>query len=342
VAAADLNGDSFPDLAIAHAESVAVSLNRPGSSFGSPVHHAAPGGSVAAADLDRDGDVDLYTLNAALLNSGDGTFVPGTGIEVARLPIDLVDPLLHVLASGDFDRDGDVDIASVDRAADLFGIRFNPGNDSFGPPVLLPAGVRPHAVTAADLDHDGTLDVAVANRNSHDISVFLSDGRGGFFQAGEFPGAPRPLSITAGDLDGNGLVDLIQTDSWGNALWFVFNGTLPAASEDLNANGIPDECPQPSFHRGDPNADSSADVSDALFVLGFLFLRGPAPACLESADANNDARINITDAIAILTHLFLGQAMIAAPGPPGETCGHDPDPPGSAGDIGCGTYPPCG
>ena len=340
VAAADMNGDSFPDVAIAHERAVAVSLNRSGSSFGSPVLHAAPGGSVAAADLDGDGDVDLYTPRRTLLNSGDGAFVLGVEIEVEKLPLELADPLLHELAAGDFDRDGDLDMASVDRAADLFAIRFNLGNDTFGPPIPFPTGIRPHAVTAADLDRDGTLDLAVANRNSHDVSVFLNDGRGGFFPMGEFRGGFEPVSMTAGDLDGNGLVDLVQTDSRGSTLSIVLNGTLQAAFRDLDANGIPDECQ--SFHRGDPNADSSTNVSDALFVLGFLFLRGPAPTCLESMDANNDARIDITDAIGILTHLFLGQAMIASPGPPGEPCGHDPDPPGSPGDIGCGAYPPCG
>ena len=341
VAAADMNGDTFPDVAIAHALAVAVSLNRAGSAFNSPVQHAAPGGSVAAADLDGDGDVDLYTPRRTLLNSGDGAFVLGMEIEVEKLPLELADPLLHELAAGDFDRDGDLDMASIIRAADLFVIRFNLGNDSFGPPVPLPTGIRPQAVAAADVDHDGTPDLAVANRNSEDVSVFLSDGRGGFFTAGEFRGGSEAASMTAGDLDGNGLVDLIQTNSRGSTLVIVLNGTLPAASKDLDLNQIPDECPT-SFHRGDPNADSSANVSDAIFVLGFLFLRGPAPTCLESMDANNDARVDITDAIVILTHLFLGQAMIVSPGPPGEPCGHDPDSPGSPGDIGCAAYPPCG
>ena len=99
---------------------------------------------------------------------------------------------------------------------------------------------------------------------------------------------------------------------------------------------------RPHFHRGDPDGTGMADISDALFVLSFLFLEGSAPACLESADVNNDGGIDIADCIRILFWLFTGGPEPGAPGPVSLPCGSDPDPPGSPGDLGCSSYPPCG
>ncbi|MGQ9590003.1 MAG: malectin domain-containing carbohydrate-binding protein [Planctomycetota bacterium] len=92
------------------------------------------------------------------------------------------------------------------------------------------------------------------------------------------------------------------------------------------------------FHRGDANGDGSINITDGIFVLNYLFLGGPAPACLEAANPNDDASINITDGIYILNYLFLGGPAPTAPGPPESPCG--PDPAGSPTDLGCEFYDP--
>ena len=57
-------------------------------------------------------------------------------------------------------------------------------------------------------------------------------------------------------------------------------------------------------------------------MLAFLFSGGVAPACGDAADANDDGRVDISDAVAVLGHLFLGAPEPPAPGP--RTCGSDP------------------
>ena len=96
-----------------------------------------------------------------------------------------------------------------------------------------------------------------------------------------------------------------------------------------------------TFHRGDPNADGATDVSDALFIFGFLFLGDDAPGCREAGDVNNDGATDISDGVSVLAFLFTGGVAPAEPGPASEECGSDPDEPGSAGDLGCEEYPPC-
>jgi ELWxxDGT repeat protein len=98
----------------------------------------------------------------------------------------------------------------------------------------------------------------------------------------------------------------------------------------------------PRFHRGDPNSSGRTDISDGITIFGFLFLGDPPTlSCKESADANNDGTIDISDGISLLNWLFIGGPAPAAPGPTGMPCGLDPDPAGSAGDLGCEAYASC-
>jgi PKD repeat protein len=97
----------------------------------------------------------------------------------------------------------------------------------------------------------------------------------------------------------------------------------------------------PLFHRGDPNASGTIDLSDAIAIFTHLFLGEAYPSCLESANANNDGAIDISDGIHLLRWLFTGGPEPAPPGPTSAPCGLDPDPAGSPGDLGCLAYEPC-
>jgi hypothetical protein len=179
---------------------------------------------------------------------------------------------------------------------------------------------------AADLDADGRVDLATSGHILH--------GRGdGLFDP--IPHHQGGVLVAAADIDGDRLLDLAFR---GTIL--VFQRTAPPFSQDVNQNGLPDEC-ETRFHRGDPNSSGTTDITDGVDILGFLFLGGPALVCRESADVNNNGTIDITDGIALLNWLFLGGPEPAAPGPTTAPCGVDPDIPGSTGDLGCDSYGPC-
>jgi hypothetical protein len=77
------------------------------------------------------------------------------------------------------------------------------------------------------------------------------------------------------------------------------------------------------FIRGDSNGDGVTNLSDAVHILGFLFLGGPAPSCRDASDADDSGVIELTDAVVILRTLFLGDSTIA---PPYPAPGGDPGP----------------
>ncbi|MGE3165736.1 MAG: beta strand repeat-containing protein, partial [Planctomycetota bacterium] len=87
------------------------------------------------------------------------------------------------------------------------------------------------------------------------------------------------------------------------------------------------------FVRGDPNADGTSNIADAIFVLSFLFTGGASPSCLASADMNRDGAIDISDIVYVLFWQFNGGA---APPEPYPNCGGDVDD-----QLGCTAFGPC-
>jgi len=78
------------------------------------------------------------------------------------------------------------------------------------------------------------------------------------------------------------------------------------------------------FRRGDADGSGGLEITDAIFVLGFLFNGGKEPKCFDSADADDSGILDITDPIRILGYLFLGGEAPPAPG--AGACGVDQTP----------------
>lgn len=93
--------------------------------------------------------------------------------------------------------------------------------------------------------------------------------------------------------------------------------------------------PEDGFRRGNCNADGNTDITDAIALLGYLFLGSEEPPCLEACNADDDATLTISDAVVVLSFLFTGGVP---PQPPYPDCGTDPTP----SDISCNTpHPDC-
>jgi regulation of enolase protein 1 (concanavalin A-like superfamily) len=99
-----------------------------------------------------------------------------------------------------------------------------------------------------------------------------------------------------------------------------------------------EEGPPPGgFHRGDSDDNGQLQLTDAVRILGFLFLGGVSPTCLDAADTDDNGQLQLTDAVRILGFLFLGGVAPAAPGPPPNPCGEDT----GAAHLGCASYTHC-
>jgi hypothetical protein len=269
VAAVDLDGDGDLDLAVANKDSNTVSLLRNDGAGGFTLYRTLAVGegpeSIVAGDFNRDGSVDL-AVNAPLAPTKGvsillgstvtaGEFDPSIPVPVGMAPDDL--------AAGDFDRDGDLDIAVCDKVSTPGYVRIlkNDGLGLFSLGSSASVGNLPTSIAAADFDRDGDLDLAVGLENQSNVQILTNNGLGfTVTQTLALPGTDRnPLSLAAEDFDGDGAADLAASASIGERVYVYRNlgagtfATTPGAS--LDAPNSPE-----FVAAADLNLDGRADL----------------------------------------------------------------------------------
>ncbi|MFH2055964.1 MAG: dockerin type I repeat-containing protein [bacterium] len=55
---------------------------------------------------------------------------------------------------------------------------------------------------------------------------------------------------------------------------------------------------------GDANSDGIKNITDAVFLINYIFSSGPEPTPLCQGDANGDTIANITDAVYVIAYIF--------------------------------------
>jgi hypothetical protein len=122
-----------------------------------------------------------------------------------------------------------------------------------------------------------------------------------------------------GDQDGDGLPELLveaSFESFSAARTRGLTFLIPGKSL-LGAPG-------PVFVRGDSDRGGDVNITDAIRILGVLFLGEGSLPCADAADANDDGSVNLTDPIYILNFLFQGTSE--PPPAPYPDPGPDPTP----------------
>jgi hypothetical protein len=109
----------------------------------------------------------------------------------------------------------------------------------------------------------------------------------------------------------------ISTEVPGTRLFGVTHtqmcGDNGAARSDPISFTILDIDVQPSYVCGDANGDGSVDISDAVYLIVYIFSGGSAPEPLEAGDANCDGAVDISDVVYLIVYIFSGGAAPCAP-----------------------------
>ena len=190
---------------------------------------------------------------------------------------------------------------------------------------------------------DGRVDL-IACGGTTSVFVLPNIGDRRFLSPVETPLLSVSSWMEIADMNGDGSPDIVTSDRGEGFLTVLRNESNPPSSQDLDLDGIPDECGRRLFRRGDVNVDVSVDIADPVCLLVRLFggqvdfCGRHEVACLEAADANNDGAIDLSDAVHLLGSLFLDVGPLP---PPADACGEDPDPRGTEADLGCREYDPC-
>lgn len=163
---------------------------------------AGLGGCVALADVDNDGDLDLFQASPdqqrLFRNDGQGAWTDVSPASGLIAPADAV-PIGCV--AGDYDNDGRTDLFVL-----RYGVSSLYHNDGGGrfTDVTSSAGIAsypflPGAAALVDVDHDGDLDLVIAGLADVAASVPRAGGRALVFP-GDF--APAPIRLLRNN--GNG------------------------------------------------------------------------------------------------------------------------------------------
>ncbi len=269
--------------------------------------HSAPQARPAmlrSADVDGDGDVDLFTTRLGWPrlswheNNGAGRFTEH--VMALDNPLEVSD-----MQVADVNGDGHPDLL----VSSLFLIQWfaNDGTGVFTPQVILNAGL-PRAMAVVDVDADGDVDVLAGGRFDHRLTVQLNDGTGQFTEQVIRDNAlesQAPVRLAAADVDGDGDVDFFANTQFGSSLvYFENTGSLNFDHRlliaPLNAGGMAiAEC------NGDGHLDLlvanaftpgidlySGDGAGAFTLQRLMDLPFPAIA-LHSADVDGDGDADV-------------------------------------------------
>ena len=119
----------------------------------------------------------------------------------------------NFLAAGDFNGDGNADLATLDGST--FEILIGKGDGTFAPPVTYAVGENPVFVLQRDLNGDGKKDIVVVNQGSNDVSVLIGKGDGTFLPQKTFAAGKAPMAAITGDFNRDGKIDIAVASSEG-------------------------------------------------------------------------------------------------------------------------------
>jgi hypothetical protein len=260
--------------------------------------------SVAAADVDGDGNLDLVCANefsgtlAVLYQDAPQSFTAAAPLAVDGNPV--------AVAVADLDGDGDLDLVCANGFDNTLSVLYQDAPRTFTAAALLAVDGNPVAVAAADLDGDGDLDLVCAPESNDKLLVLYQDVPRTFIAAVPVAVGNRPVSVATADLDGDGDLDLVCANEVSDTLSLLYQGvprafTAPAtlavglnppwvAAADLDGDGDLDlvcgnaEAPTLSVLYQDAPRTFTAPAAWAV---------GDIPSSVAAADLDGDGDLDL-------------------------------------------------
>jgi hypothetical protein len=275
VAVDDFNGDDDPDLAVVNRVSdasndrgsVMVVLGKAGASFGAPTAFrvGSYASSVATGDFNGDGDPDLAVTSEGSSPYGDAGTVSvflgqAGGSFGARTTFPTGSPG-DSIAVGDFNGDGDPDLAMADYNGHAVKVMPGGPGGSFGAPTSYAVANTPTGVAVGDFNGDGDPDLAVAigtnfGPGGDTVAVLLGGPGAGFGAPTAFPVGHKPWGVAVDDFNSDGDPDLAVANYAGDTVSVLLgepggtfgaqtayparNGPFAVAVDDFDGNGYRD------------------------------------------------------------------------------------------------------
>ncbi|MEM8995995.1 MAG: choice-of-anchor D domain-containing protein, partial [Acidobacteriota bacterium] len=203
--------------------------------------------SVTAADIDRDGDLDVVGAAGGADTVAWWENTDGGGTSWTKRSVDVGFGGAHDVSTADVDGDGDLDILGTAETDGQVSWWENLSGDgtAWAEHIVTATFAGAISIAAEDLDGDGDLDLFGTARDADTVSWFENlsgDGTAWSEHVVEatFTGT---TSAAAGDIDGDGAPDLLATsfDLDDLAWWQNLGGQFALPTADAVAGATPRE-----------------------------------------------------------------------------------------------------
>jgi hypothetical protein len=230
MAAADFNGDGIPDVAFStlalgsNPGGIQVWLGDGTGSFKLTYSDSVLQSNltqIVAADFNGDGKQDLAvtdlsssTVFGLFLGNGNGTLQQlkrfGSGTAGTRR-----------LTTGDFNGDGNLDVAASDAELGFIYMMLGNGSGGFQSAATLNGVLEAGSLATGDFNCDGHLDLAAGTGDQ--VSFFAGNGDGTFGVPVVFGAGSENYGLAIGDFNGDGKPDVATANFAGRSMSVLIN-----------------------------------------------------------------------------------------------------------------------
>ena len=280
----------------------------------------ASGFSIAIADVNGDGKLDLVVAVAdflpqgatgvvsVLLGNGDGTFRAATTYGSGGA-------FAISVAVADLNGDGKPDIVVANCALTAYnycwngssgvGVLLGNGDGTFQPVVTYDSGDAADSVAVGDLNGDGKPDLVIGSSLGAEARVLLGNGDGTFQPAVAYYAGSNGAAVALADVNGDGRVDLVVANYGSNTVSVLLGngdgtfqqalsygsggyGTDAVAVADVNGDGKPDLV---VANYGDGSVGVLLGRGDGTFQPAVTYSSGGSlPTSIAVSDVNGDGK----------------------------------------------------
>lgn len=224
---------------------------------------------VFVSDVDGDGFADILTADISsdlgyvtvLINDRAGQFGERSDFLLSSKSAGVV--------TGDFDNDGDFDMASADLNSNSISVFKNNRRGGFSARNNYPAGNYPYNISCGDIDRDFDLDLVATNQIGNTVTVLFNDGFAGFDSAATYNTPQSPSGVELGDIDGDNDLDIVTVNrTAGSVSIFYNNGEgLFGISSDYDIGGSPYALAIADFNGDDILDIAAADRDNSNIII---------------------------------------------------------------------------
>ncbi|WP_333456793.1 FG-GAP-like repeat-containing protein, partial [Microcoleus sp. herbarium5] len=211
---------------------------------------------------------------------------------------------LRKVATGDFNKDSNIDLALASTGANRVSIALGDGTGKFGAASYFNTDSPidgTWSVAVGDFNTDGNSDLVTANNFTNNVSLLLGNGDGTFGAATNLSVGSSPYTVAVGDFNGDGNSDVATANQTSNDISILpgnGNGTFGAVT-NLSVGSTPSFVLVGDFNK-DGKSDfatansGSSDVSillqnaDGTFGIATSFTVGNSPNYIALGDFNGD------------------------------------------------------